>query len=161
MKVIAVTGSAGAGKTVYAKRLAKDNGYLYFNVGKFIKKYKVYDYYDRKFDTYAVDIRELVNVLSDVVYGLKKEGWKGVVLDGHLSHYLSNKIIDYVIVIRCDIKTLRQRLIKRKYSKKKIEENVEAEIMETCLIESEELGHKVKVVEGKGLNKSTRRQKND
>ncbi|MBT3865597.1 AAA family ATPase [Candidatus Woesearchaeota archaeon] len=153
VKVIAVTGSAGTGKSTYAKKLAKAKGYLYFDVGNFIKKYKIYDSYDKKFKTYLVDVDVLVKVLSETVKGISKEGWKGIVLDGHLSHYLSSKLVDYVVVVRCDIKTLRKRLERRKYSKKKIEENVEAEIMETCLIEAKELKHKVKIVEGKGLNK--------
>lgn len=153
MKVIAVTGSAGCGKSTYAKKLARAKGYLYFDVGDFIKKYKIYDSYDKKFNTYLVDVDVLVRVLSDTVKGISKEGWKGIVLDGHLSHYLSCKLVDYVVVVRCDVKALRKRLAKRKYSKKKIDENVEAEIMETCLIEARDLKHKVKVVEGKGLNK--------
>ena len=59
---------------------------------------------------------------------------------------MPKRYVDEVIVVRCDVKTLRRRLKKRKYSEKKIEENVEAEIMETCLIEARELGHKVKVI---------------
>ncbi len=153
MKVICVTGSAGTGKTTYAKKLSRAKGYLYFSVGAFVKKYKIYEKYDRSFKTYIVDVEELIKVLSEVVLGISKEGWKGVVLDGHLSHYLPKKFVDLVVIVRCDIKTLRKRLEKRKYSKKKIEENIEAEIMETCLIESKEEGHKIKVIEGKGLNK--------
>ena len=153
MKIIAVTGPAGVGKSTYAKKLARAKKYLYFDVGSFVKKYKIYDSYDRSLKTYVVDIDKLKLVLTDVVEGISKEGWKGVVLDGHLTHYMDSNLIDQVIVVRCDVKTLRKRLEKRNYSKKKIEGNVEAEIMETCLIEAKELKHRVKVVEGKGLNK--------
>ena len=52
MKVIAVTGSAGVGKSTYAKMLAKAKKYLYFDVGSFVKEYKIYDSYDRKLKTY-------------------------------------------------------------------------------------------------------------
>jgi adenylate kinase len=151
MKVILVTGSAGAGKTTYAKKLAKQKKYLYFDIGGFVKKYKIYDCYDRSLKTYIVDVDELIKVLIELIKGFSKEGWKGVVFDGHLSHYLPKKYADEVMVVRCDVKTLRKRLEKRKYAKKKIEENVEAEIMETCLIEAKDLGHKVKVVEGKNI----------
>ena len=153
MKVIAVTGSAGVGKSTYAKMLAKAKKYLYFDVGSFVKEYKIYDSYDRKLKTYLVDVDKLKLVLTDVVEGISQEGWKGVVLDGHLTHYMDSNLVDYVVVVRGDVKTLRKRLEKRKYSKNKVEENVEAEIMETCLIEAKDLKHKVKIVEGKGLNK--------
>ncbi len=149
MKVIAVTGSAGCGKTTYAKKLARAKGYLILDLTKLIKKYKLYESYDKKLDTYEVDTDELSEFLKDVIKGLKKEGWKGVVLDGHLSHYLSPRIIDEVHVMKCDIKTLRKRLTKRGYSKRKIEENIEAEIMETCIIEAKEMGHKIKIVRRK------------
>ena len=148
-----MTGSAGVGKSTYAKKLARAKGLLYFDVGNFIKKYKIFDSYDKKLKTYLVDVDVLVKVLSETVKGISEEGWKGIVLDGHLSHYLSCKLVDYVIVVRCDVRTLRKRLVKRGYSKKKVEENVEAEIMETCLIEARDLKHKIKIVEGKGLNK--------
>jgi adenylate kinase len=151
MKVIVVTGSAGTGKTTYAKKLSKEKKYLYFDIGIFVKKYKIYDSYDRSLKTYIVNVDELVEILIDLIKGFREEGWKGVVFDGHLSHYLPSKFVDVVFVVRCDVKTLRKRLIKRKYSKKKIEENIEAEIMETCLIEAKDLGHKVKVVNGKNI----------
>ena len=143
MKIIAVTGTAGVGKTTYAKKIAKEKKYLYFDLSEFIKQKKLYDYYDFSLRTHVVDVGEVVEIMEDVFEGFRKEGWKGVVLDGHLSHYFPKKLVDNVVVVRCDVKTLRKRLEKRKYSKKKIEENIEAEIMETCLIEARELGHKV------------------
>ncbi len=158
MKIIAVTGSAGTGKTMYAKKLARTRGFLYFDSTQFIKDYKVYTAYDRSLQTYVVDTKIFVAVLTDVLQGFVKEGWKGVVVDGHLTHYLPKKLVDHVVVVRCDVKTLRKRLTKRKYSAKKIETNVEAEIMETCLIEAEEQGHTINIVEGKGLNKRIQRK---
>ncbi len=146
MKVIAVTGTAGSGKTFFAKKLARKKGYLYFDTAAFLKKHKIYDRYNKKLATYEVDTDKFVTVMSDVLKGLVKEGWKGVVLDGHLSHYLSSRLIDLVYIVRCDVKELRKRLKKRGYKKNKIEENVEAEIMETCLIEAKDFGHKIKVI---------------
>lgn len=153
MRVIAVTGSAGSGKTTYARLLARTKGYLLLDLTKIIKKYKLYERYNKRFDTYEVNTDELAIVVEDILKGLAKEGWKGVVLDGHLSHYISPNVVNEVHVLRCDVETLRKRLKRRGYSKLKIEENIEAEIMETCLIEAKELGHKVKIINQKEINK--------
>ena len=56
----------------------------------------------------------------------KKGDW---IIDSHLSHLLPPKIIDKVIVLRCDPTELERRLRKKGWSRKKIQENVEAEMI--------------------------------
>ena len=53
-----------------------------------------------------------------------------------------------VIMVCSDRKVLRKRLEARGYSKKKVEENIEAEIMESCLEDAREMGHNIEVVDG-------------
>ena len=55
-----------------------------------------------------------------------------LVIDGHVVE-LPPSYVTCCIVLRCSIRHLRQRLIDRSYSATKIEENVEAEIMEVIL----------------------------
>jgi len=50
------------------------------------------------------------------------------------------------IITKTDLKRLKKRLQKRKYSKAKIDENMESEILDICLVEALENKHKVKVV---------------
>ena len=45
------------------------------------------------------------------------------------------------------VKGIKKRLVKRKYSKEKIRENLDAEILDVCLVEALENKHKVKVVD--------------
>ena len=56
-----------------------------------------------------------------------------IIVDGHLSHFLD---LDLCIVVRCDLKILRQRLHARKYTACKIMDNLESEICEVILDES-------------------------
>ena len=53
-------------------------------------------------------------------------------------------MVDLCIVLTCsNLKELEKRLKKRKYSKAKIRENLDAEIFQTCLMGAKEGGHKV------------------
>ena len=57
-------------------------------------------------------------------------------------------MVDLCIVLTCsNLKELEKRLKKRKYSKAKIRENLDAEIFQTCLMGAKEGGHKVVVVD--------------
>ena len=59
-----------------------------------------------------------------------------VFIEGHLSHLL--KCVDKVIVLRCHPDKLKINLSRKKWSKKKIRENVESEILDVILSETVE-----------------------
>ncbi len=146
--IIIVTGTPGTGKTKLAKKLAKIYKLNYLDVNELIKKYKLYDSYDRKLKTYIVN----TNKLNKFLVKLIRNG--DYVIDSHLSHYLGEKYVDLCIVAKCDIKILKKRLEKRKYSQKKIRENLDSEIFDVCLVEAEENGHKVRIVDtSRGIKK--------
>jgi len=142
MKVYIVSGCVGTGKTTFAKKLAKEKKAEYINVKDLIKKYNLSSEYDKKRKCYVIVINKLIKVLNKII----KESKKSLVIDSHLSHYLNPKNVDRCYITKCDIKELRKRLKKRKYSKDKIEENVEAEIMDVCYNEALEKGHRVEIV---------------
>ena len=50
---------------------------------------------------------------------------------------------DLIIVLRCHIEVLRQRLLARSYPEEKIEENIEAEIMNIIYYEANEFFSKI------------------
>lgn len=141
-KIIIVTGSVAAGKTTVAKKLAKKYKAKYVDVNKLIKENKLYDYYDKKDKSYVVDIKKLNKFLINLI----KKSKESLVIDSHLSHYLPKKYVDLCVVVKCELKKLKKRLEKRKYSNKKIKENLEVEIFDVCLTEAKERGHKLKIV---------------
>ena len=142
VKVICVTGSVGTGKTMFAKNLVKKNNYKYLGLTEFIKKNKLTESYDKKRKTYDVDIKKLNKILIKYI----KSSKENLIIDGHLSHYLPKKYVDLCYVVKCDLKTLEKRLEKRKYSKLKIQENLECEIFDVCLNEARELKHKINII---------------
>ncbi len=138
---IIVTGSVGTGKTTVAKKLAKEPKHKYIDVNKIISEKKLSSGYDKKRKCKIVDTKKLNKVLIEMI---KKD--KNLVIDSHLSHFLPSKYVDKCIVTKCDLKELEKRLKKRKYSKDKIRENLDAEIFDVCLTEAKEKGHNVEVV---------------
>ena len=148
MKVIAVSGVPGTGKTTIAKKLARKLNYYYVDVNKLIYKHKLSKGYDKKRKTKIVDIKKLNKILIKELLTLRKSNKKtnGIIIDSHLSHYLPRKYIDECIVTKCDIKELNKRLKKKEFNKNKIIENLQSEIFDMCYNEALEIGHKVLVV---------------
>ena len=143
MKVIIVTGSVCTGKTTLAKLLAKKYHAIYINVNELIKDFKLYSNYNEKLKAYNVN----TNRLNKFLINLIKNSKNNLILDSHLSHYLPSKYVDLRYVTKSDIKVLKNRLMKRRYNKEKIRENLDAEILDVCLTEALENKHKVKIID--------------
>jgi adenylate kinase len=145
MKVMLVTGTPGTGKTTVAKKFAKKYKAEYINVNKIIKDNKLRESYDRIRKSYVVDIKKLNKVLMKIIAQAKREK-KSIIIDSHLSHYLPAKSVDVCYVIKTSLNKLKNRLQKRRYSKSKIQENMQCEIFDICLMEAKEAGHTVKII---------------
>ncbi|MEM4637889.1 MAG: AAA family ATPase [Candidatus Woesearchaeota archaeon] len=159
--IITITGTPGTGKTYIAKKVAEKTNFRYLNLNKIIKKEKLYERYDKKAKTYDVEVKKLKIIdkklneyldkknskitddsqpkkttLQKLIKELKnKKKTRNIIIDSHLSHYLKS---DLCIVVKSDIKKISERLKKRKYSIKKIRENIESEIFDVCLEEAKQ-----------------------
>ena len=150
MKFIIITGSVGSGKTTLSKKLSKYLDFDYLDVTNLIKKERLSEGYDKKNMCEIIDVKKL----NKDLIGLIKKVKIGVVIDSHLSHYLPKNYVDLCIITKCDIKELNKRLKKRKYSKGKIKDNLEAEIFNVCFEEAKEEGHRILIVDTtKGITK--------
>ena len=155
MEVIAVSGTPGTGKTTLSKKLAKRLDFYYLDVNKFINTKKLYGGYDKKRRTKIVDIKKLNNALTKEIAIIKKIKPKvhGLIIDSHISHYLPRKYVDFCIITKCSINELNKRLIKKKFNKNKVMENLQSEIFDICYNEAVARKHKVIVVDTtKGFN---------
>ena len=157
MKTITVTGTPGTGKTALSKELAKKLDFYYLDVNRLISNYKLSDGYDKKRRTKIVDINKLNKKIINQLKSLKNiNEYGGIIIDSHLSHYLPRKYVDLCIVTKCDIKELNKRLKKKKFSKDKIKENLQAEIFDVCCNEALGKKHKILAVNTtKGFNITT------
>ncbi len=137
-KTIVVSGTPGTGKTLFAKKLAKELGFRYISIDNLSKS--IYTGYDKARKTKIVDTGRMTAAFQQF---LKNSNDKGIIFESHLAHHLPMKLVTLCIILTTDIKALKQRLAKRKYPSSKIQENLHAEIFETCYNEALEQNHNV------------------
>jgi len=136
--VIAISGTPGTGKTTLATFLSKALGFSRIDLHEHYKRLATS--YDRKKQCYVLDIERVAALVREE----KREASRGIIIDSHISHLLPRRLVNLCIILTCsDLKTLEKRLKKKKYSRKKIRENLEAEIFQVCWLEAQERGHKI------------------
>ncbi|MBU4535012.1 MAG: adenylate kinase family protein [Euryarchaeota archaeon] len=139
-KVVFITGTPGVGKSTVASLLQKKLPAYLISINELASEKRLFKGEEPDKGYKIVDIPALCNELTSKISN--KEGI--ILVDGHLSHYCP--ISDLVIVLRLNPDFLAERLKKRGYNSLKIQENLEAEALGVCLMESYEL-HPEKVQE--------------
>ncbi|MBU7016813.1 MAG: adenylate kinase family protein [Theionarchaea archaeon] len=117
---IAITGTPGVGKTATAKDLSALLHMTHINVSEVADEMGAISGEDG--NTSVVDTDILRQKMDDM---------DNIIVDSHFSELFR---ADFVFVLRCEPKILYERLKERGYPEKKIRENVEAEILDYCLI---------------------------
>ncbi|KAJ7293378.1 AAA domain-containing protein [Mycena rebaudengoi] len=130
--VIIITGTPGTGKSTHAQLLVEESPVplRHINVGEWVKEKGFYEEFDQEWQSYTVDEDKLLDELEPLVAA------GGVILDWHTCDAFPERWADLVVVLRCDHSQLWERLEKRNYALKKIQENNEAEIMQVVLEEA-------------------------
>ena len=130
--VIVVTGTPGTGKTTFAKDLSGRMRAETIQLSSLIMRDNMVHGKDPSRDTLIVDEERVRSAVSRILKGL--DGY--VVVEGHQISGMIPKKIQSAFVLRCNPHELGERLRRRGYKAAKIRENVEAEILDVCLIEA-------------------------
>lgn len=126
-----ITGTPGTGKSMVADELAH-RGHTVIHLVDTVQPYITGE--DTGRHTQEIDTVKWAREFPRV------DGY----VEGHFAHLLS---CDRVVVLRCRPDTLKKRLMKRKYPATKVSENVEAEALDVCLIETVEMHDPSQILE--------------
>lgn len=139
---IVICGTPGTGKSTHtAQLLDSDPTLKILCVGDLVKERGLHSGFDEEFQSHIVDDDALLDSIEpDCMQG-------GCLIDWHECEIFPQSWIDLVVVLRCDHTMLWNRLEKRGYELKKIQENNEAEIMQVILDEAREAYDEEIVVE--------------
>ena len=128
-----ITGNPATGKSTLAKALEKRlNGFTLIEISDFIREHQLIDGYDRKrnVEVYSPDV-----VAESIEKFLKSQSH--VILTGPPLNL--NPVEDFFAVVLSCLKpdVLKKRMRARHYEERKIEENIEAELLGIVLGEVE------------------------
>lgn len=135
--MIVITGTPGTGKTAVTVSLGKALGLSVLHVNDMVKKKKKLSL-GKEGGSIVVNLKELKKELK---------GFDGIV-EGHV--LCEVRLPAKVVVLRTDPKELEKRLEKKRFGKKKIQDNVEAEALDYCLIKARENYKKVVQIDTTG-----------
>jgi adenylate kinase len=122
---IAVSGVPGCGKTSLCEYSKGDT----ISVLDLAKKHDTIIPETLNLDTVEIDV-ELLN--DNLVEKWKNAPQNNLFIDGHLSHHLP---VDCIVLLRCRPDILENRLKTRNWTKEKISENVEFELLSSIINE--------------------------
>ncbi len=138
MKIL-ISGTPGTGKTSVSELLAKKLGYRLVRINDFAEEKGLVEGVDKIRGSGIIDeVRleaEVGRISGDVV------------VEGHLAHLCKG---DVSVVLRTRPDDLEKRLSLRKWGKKKIHENVEAEMLDVILTEAVDVNENVVEVDTTG-----------
>jgi adenylate kinase len=127
---ILVTGTPGVGKTTVSLMLASKLDVHYISITELVKKHKLIIGLDENRQTLVADTEKVSNQLQNFVDNSQNK----VVIEGHYAvDVVATKDVNIVFVLRRDPRELKITLEKRGYEKKKLWENLTAEILDVCL----------------------------
>ena len=128
--VIAVSGTPGTGKSIFAQVLAKKLNAQIIDLSALIRRKKIY-----RLDVDGTKIANLPKMRKEFIRTIHASR-SPIVVEGLLAHLLPKKYLTHVIILRTRPRVLERRLRARKYSKAKICDNIESEALSIILWEA-------------------------
>jgi len=132
-QLLLVTGVPGTGKTTISSLLAAELGAEHIELTRLVREGGLSQGWDQARATAIADMKALRNAISNILDNTTRP----LIIDGHYSPDVAPRDeATLVIVLRCAPWVIREKLLERGYSIRKVRENVEAELLGTCLTDA-------------------------
>ncbi|KAL8843094.1 MAG: hypothetical protein Q9170_000224 [Blastenia crenularia] len=138
---VIITGTPGVGKTSLCESLLDSTDLRHLSINRVAQERSCHDGWDEDLKSWIVDEDKLLDAIEDDV----QTG--GYMIDWHACDLFPESWIDLVVVLRSDSAILYDRLKARNYSERKLQENMDAEIMEVLLSDARHAFNEKIVVE--------------
>lgn len=140
--VIILTGTPGTGKSTISRHIKSYDEIPIMEISTIIQEQELFLGYDHQRETLILDELAVNNYLKMSLEPLEV-AW----IVGHSVQFPVLQSAQWVVVLRCEPGVLRKRLEQRGYPPTKINENVDAEIMQICLDEAQAFFTKATLIE--------------
>ncbi len=138
---LGVTGTPGVGKTTFSVELAGRLGLETIHLDDMLVEEGLFRGRDWRREAYIVDMDRFSSWIRGRVVS------PGVYEGLSIIYNEDSEMFDKVIVLRCDPYTLEERLLRRGYSREKVAENLEAEILDIVYAEAVDIYGEEKVIQ--------------
>jgi len=147
MKIVIISGTPGTGKTTVSKAISKIINARLVSLNDLVIQKDFIISYDSKRDTFIFDEKAIIKFILNLIKSYDPKRVNFLIIEGHFSDIIPEKFVDYVIILRCHPDELSIRLKKKGYSKSKIIENIQSEILGNCVSYFINKGIKVPILE--------------
>lgn len=132
--VILITGTPAVGKTTTAKALTAKIDAEYINLTDYAKTNGLTLGEDKERQTTIIDEDAVSKRLSETI---KTSSNQNIVIDGHYAAAVTpTELVTHVFVLRRNPVELKEQMQKIGFPEPKINENISAEILDSCLVEA-------------------------
>lgn len=129
-RVILVTGTPGVGKTAVSRLLASRLDAVHVDLAELVKRENLISGTDKARKTLIADTSRVSSRIQEIT----RESERDVIIDGHYAvDVVPAKNIHIVFVLRRDPDELKGFMENRGFKKRKLLENLAAEILDVCL----------------------------
>ncbi|MEM0211449.1 MAG: adenylate kinase family protein [Candidatus Methanomethylicia archaeon] len=148
-KVLIIHGCPGTGKTTVCEKLSKVLNAKYINLSKIVIEERILIAFDEVRESYVPNLDLLLKRIIELI----SESKSLVIIEGHYADIIPSPYVYKAFVLRMHPLKLEKVLEMKGWEKKKIYENVLAEMLDACLISALEAYGADKVVEIDVTNK--------
>jgi len=128
--VFVITGTPGTGKTTISAIVAKRMTAEHISVTKLVRNHHLQSRFDYKRRSRVVNLAKTRATLRKLLQDRRRV----VLIDTHLPDAVPRDMVEKVIVLRCDPRLLKSRLKAKSWTVRKVQENVLAEMLDSCLV---------------------------